>query len=229
MKGDKAKHTLHQKFEQEIAELNAERDFLRKANIGSEYMSDKDRKKVETIGQRLWINPDQQRLPLLNAEEIYNLTIHKGTLTPEERTIINNHMVATIKMLESLPFPKHLSRVPEYAGGHHERMDGTGYPKGLTREEMSIPARIMAIADVFEALTARDRPYKRGKTLSECLKIMRQMTLENHLDADLFEEFVSSGVYMEYAKQYLHPNQVDEVDEEQLSFSSFADENRTTH
>jgi HD-GYP domain-containing protein (c-di-GMP phosphodiesterase class II) len=215
-KSDKEKLQLQNEFEQMVSELNAERDFLRRANIGSEYMSDKDRERVVKVGQRRWKNSDQQWLPLLNAEEIYNLTIHKGTLTPEERTIINNHMVATIKMLESLPFPKHLSRVPEYAGGHHERMDGTGYPKGLTREEMSIPARIMAIADVFEALTARDRPYKRGKTLSECLNIMRQMTLENHLDADLFEEFVSSGVYMEYARQYLHPNQIDEVDEDQL-------------
>jgi HD-GYP domain-containing protein (c-di-GMP phosphodiesterase class II) len=138
-------------------------------------------------------------------------------------------MVATIKMLESLPFPKHLSRVPEYAGGHHERMDGTGYPKGLTREEMSIPARIMAIADVFEALTAADRPYKRGKTLSECLTIMRRMTLENHLDADLFDEFVNSGVYLEYAKQYLDSNQIDEVDMEQPAFRSITDGNRATH
>ena len=227
--GKKKKAELKSALEREITELNSERDFLRKANIGGECMSKADRERVRQIGRRGWSSPDQEQLPLLNPEEIYNLTIPKGTLTPEERTIINNHMVATIKMLESLPFPKHLARVPEYAGGHHERMDGSGYPKGLMREEMSIPARIMAIADVFEALTARDRPYKRGKTLTECLKIMRQMTLEQHLDPDLFDEFVRSGVYMEYARQYLQPDQIDEVDEELLVSCSFVDERQATH
>lgn len=214
---DEQKEQLRDQYQQDINELNDERDFLRKSNIGGEFMSMRDCARVEKIARRVWRNPDQQEVPLLNAEETYNLKIEKGTLTPEERTIINNHMVATIKMLESLPFPKHLARVPEYAGGHHERMDGTGYPKGLRREDMSVPARIMAIADVFEALTARDRPYKRGKTLSECLKIMRQMTLDKHLDPDLFDEFVRSGVYMEYARQYLHSDQIDEVDEELFS------------
>ena len=204
---------IEEMMQMEISRLRDDREFLRRANIGGESMSDADRARVHRIAEHHWSNPDQQSVPLLNAEEIYNLTIHKGTLTPEERTIINNHMVATIKMLESLPFPKHLARVPEYAGGHHERMDGTGYPKGLTREEMSVQARIMAIADVFEALTACDRPYKRGKKISECLKIMRQMTRDKHLDPDLFDEFVSSGVYMEYAMQFLHADQIDDVDE----------------
>jgi len=107
-------------------------------------------------------------------------------------------------------------RVPEYAGGHHEKMDGTGYPRGLTREQMSIPARIMAIADVFEALTATDRPYKRGKTLSEAMAIMGKMKEDNHLDPDLFNLFVKSGVYREYAKMYMSPELIDEVDEESL-------------
>ncbi|HEX7026887.1 MAG TPA: HD domain-containing phosphohydrolase [Gammaproteobacteria bacterium] len=199
-------------FEEKIAELNRERDFLRNANIGGEYMSPDHQRKVEEIARRHWQDQDGQRVPLLTPEEIYNLTIPKGTLTPEERTIINNHMVATIKMLESLPFPKHLKRVPEYAGGHHERMDGKGYPKGLTRDEMSVPARMMAIADVFEALSARDRPYKRGKTLSECLKIMQDMANSNHLDPDLFEIFVREKVYLEYAREYMHPDQIDEPD-----------------
>src|SRR3546814_14056368 len=99
----------------------------------------------------------------------------------------------SIDMLEQLPFPKHLRKVPEYAGGHHEKMDGTGYPRGLTREQMSIPARIMAIADVFEALTAADRPYQKAKKLSEALKIMSFMNKENHIDPDLFELFMRAG------------------------------------
>ena len=215
---DISKQKFKKTYEAEIIVLNEERDFLRKANIGGEFMAEESRDRVKKIGQRTWKNPDDEIVPILNSEETYNLCIPKGTLTPEERTIINNHMVATIKMLESLPFPKHLQRVPEYAGGHHERMDGKGYPKGLRREEMSIPARIMAIADVFEALSARDRPYKEGKTLTECLQILSYMTLDNHLDPDLFDVFVQSGVYLDYAKEYLHPSQIDDVDIERLPF-----------
>ena len=147
-----------------------------------------------------------------NLGEIYNLCISRGTLTEEERFKINDHIVQTIVMLESLPFPKHLERVPEIAGGHHEKMDGTGYPKKLRGEDMSIPARIMAIADVFEALTAVDRPYKPPKKLSESIKIMSFMVNDQHLDPDLFRLFLQSGVYKDYADKYLLPSQVDEVD-----------------
>jgi HD-GYP domain-containing protein (c-di-GMP phosphodiesterase class II) len=116
-------------------------------------------------------------------------------------------------MLESLPYPKDLRRVPEYAGGHHERMDGRGYPRGLTREQMSVPARVMGIADIFEALTSRDRPYKKAKTLSESLYILGKMKLDNHIDPDLFDVFVREKIYLRYAQQFLEPEQIDEVDE----------------
>ena len=147
-----------------------------------------------------------------NLGEVYNLSIGRGTLTDEERFKINDHIVQTIVMLENLPFPKHLERVPEIAGGHHEKMDGTGYPKKIMGGEMSIPARIMAIADVFEALTAADRPYKKPKTLSESIKIMGFMVKDQHLDPDLFQLFLSSGVYKDYADRFLEPSQIDEVD-----------------
>jgi HD-GYP domain-containing protein (c-di-GMP phosphodiesterase class II) len=147
-----------------------------------------------------------------NLGEIYNLSISRGTLTEEDRYRINEHMAQTIVMLESLPWPRHLSRVPEYAGGHHEKMDGTGYPRGLKGEQMSIPARVMAIADIFEALTAADRPYKAPKTLSEALKIMRFMVKDRHIDPDLFRLFVQSGVYEQYAREHLSPEQIDHVD-----------------
>lgn len=147
-----------------------------------------------------------------NLGELYNLSIGRGTLTAEDRFHINDHIVQTIIMLEALPFPKTLKRVPEWAGGHHEKMDGTGYPRGLRREQMSVPARIMAIADIFEALTARDRPYKTPKTLSECVKIMSFMKKDNHIDPELFELFLSSGVYRQYAEAFLLPEQIDEVD-----------------
>ena len=119
--------------------------------------------RVKQIAKLQWRDADGELEDLLNENEIHNLTISRGALTPEERTIINDHIVATIDMLEQLPFPKNLKRVPEYAGGHHEKMDGTGYPRGLKRDEMSVPARMVAIADIFEALTAADRPYKKGQ------------------------------------------------------------------
>jgi HD-GYP domain-containing protein (c-di-GMP phosphodiesterase class II) len=133
-------------------------------------------------------------------------------LTDEERYIINDHVVQTIRMLSQLPFPRHLKQVPEIAGGHHEKMDGTGYPKRLNSEELSGAARMLAIADVFEALTARDRPYKSGKTLSQAITIMASMSRDRHIDAALFELFLTSGVYREYAERFIDPAQIDEVD-----------------
>jgi HD-GYP domain-containing protein (c-di-GMP phosphodiesterase class II) len=151
-----------------------------------------------------------------NRGELYNLSIARGTLTREERYIINHHMVQTIMMLSQLPFPGHLESIAEIAGGHHEKMDGTGYPKRLKREEMSLPARMMAIADIFEALTAADRPYKKAKSLSEALGIMATMCREAHIDAQLFGLFVSEGVYMQYASRFLDPQQIDAVDQASL-------------
>ncbi|HWA50682.1 MAG TPA: HD domain-containing phosphohydrolase, partial [Dongiaceae bacterium] len=151
-----------------------------------------------------------------NRGELYNLAIGRGTLTNEERYIINDHMTQTIMMLESLPLPRHLAAVPEIAGGHHEKMNGTGYPKRLKREQMSPVARMMAIADVFEALTAADRPYKRAKTLSESFRILTNMKREHHLDPDLLDLFVTAGVWKDYADRFLDAAQIDEPDTEAL-------------
>jgi len=149
---------------------------------------------------------------LYNIGEIYNLSIGSGTLTEEERFKINEHMIHTIIMLEALPFPRSLARVPEIAGGHHETMIGTGYPRGLTREQMTVQARILAVADIFEALTASDRPYKQPKPLSEALAIMRRMRDDQHIDPDIFTLFLTSGTYLTYARRYLQPEQIDTVD-----------------
>jgi HD-GYP domain-containing protein (c-di-GMP phosphodiesterase class II) len=147
-----------------------------------------------------------------NLGELYNLGIRKGTLSPEDRFKINEHIIQTIIMLNKLEFPDYLANVPEFAGAHHETMIGTGYPRALKKEEMSIPARIMAIADIFEALTAADRPYKKPKKLGEALRIMSVMRNDQHIDADLFDLFLESGVYREYANQYLDPAHIDAVD-----------------
>lgn len=149
-----------------------------------------------------------------NRGELYNLKVRNGTINKEEREKINEHIIVTIDMLKALPFPKELSNVVEYAGAHHERIDGKGYPNGLTGDQMSIPAKIMAIADIFEALTANDRPYKEPKKLSQVLSIMKQMKNTGHIDPDLYEVFIRSGVYKEYAEQYVAKEQIDEINPE---------------
>lgn len=202
---------LRQELQASHAELNEQREFLKRCNTGGEFMREQDQERVRAIGRQTWLL-DGKPAPLLNDNEIYNLTISRGTLTEEERNIINDHIRATIDMLESLPFPKHLQRVPEYAGGHHERMDGKGYPRGLKREQMSVQARILGIADIFEALTASDRPYKSAKKLSEALKIMAHMKKDGHIDPDLFDVFIRHRVYLQYAERFLNPEQVDDVD-----------------
>lgn len=198
--------------QERIASLDADRDFLRSANVGSESMTEMSMQRVRDMGSgRRWRNVEGVETEFLTADEIENLTIRAGTLTLAERDTINYHIVATIKMLEQLPWPHHLKNVPEYAGGHHERMDGKGYPKGLTREQMSVQARVMGIADIFEALTARDRPYKPGMKLSQAMGIMARFKANGHIDPDLFDIFLQSGVYKHYAAKFLDPWQIDEV------------------
>lgn len=252
-------------LKEEHKKLFEEFKIVATANIGGEFMDEKDIEKIYEISQRKWtkyfndtlglsqdelsrvedknrVFPKEENLLvnkkehlierkhfsqeefekfrfkmevpeyLYNLGEVYNLTIKKGTLTEEERFKINEHMIMSIKMLEQLPFPKILEKVPEYAGAHHETLIGTGYPRKLVKEQMSIPARIMAVADIFEALTAADRPYKEAKTLSESIKILGFMVKDKHIDEDIFKLFLTSGVYKEYALKYLKKEQIDEVD-----------------
>jgi hypothetical protein len=199
-------------LQQKIEQLNDDRDFIRSSNIGGEFMDEELQQRVCDIGEYRWKDPDGVNAKFFNNNEIENLTIARGTLTAAEREVINNHMAVTIKMLAQLPFPKHLQNVPEYAGGHHERMDGKGYPNGLTREQMSVQARMMGIADIFEALSASDRPYKTGKPLTECLRILGFMKQDNHVDPDIFDVFVRDKVYLRYAEMFLPSSQIDEVD-----------------
>ena len=199
-----------------LRRLEEDRRFLHACNIGGERMRDEDVEHVRRIARYRWRDPAGHEADFLTRDEVRNLTIRSGTLNDEERKIINHHIVATIKMLEALPWPRHLANVPEYAGGHHERMDGKGYPKGLTRDEMSVQARCMGIADIFEALTAKDRPYKKGKSLSESLEILGRMKESGHVDPDLFDVFVRRRVYRKYAEMFLDPEQIDEVDESRI-------------
>jgi len=211
--GDARLAALELGYGERLAGIDADRAFLRQCNVGGETMQPEDQERVRQISERYrWRDGNGVERPLLTDDEIENLMIPAGTLTRDERRIINHHIDVTIRMLEALPWPRHLTRVPEYAGGHHERMDGKGYPRGLTREQMSVQARCMGIADIFEALTAADRPYKKGKTLSESLRILGKFKLDGHIDPDLFDVFMWQKVYLTYAAQCMDPAQVDAVD-----------------
>jgi HD-GYP domain-containing protein (c-di-GMP phosphodiesterase class II) len=204
---------LDEELRSRTAAIEADREFLRRANVGGEAMKDEDVARVREISRRYrWRDVEGRESEFLSEDERDNLAIRYGTLTAKERSIINHHIEVTIQMLEALPWPKHLKNVPEYAGGHHERMDGRGYPRGLRREQMSVQARCMGIADIFEALTAKDRPYKKGKTLTESLAILGRFKLDGHIDPDLFDIFIWERVYENYARQFLDPDQIDEVD-----------------
>jgi HD-GYP domain-containing protein (c-di-GMP phosphodiesterase class II) len=204
------------RYRERLRQIEEDRMFLRATNIGGERMHDDDIERVKRIAGYAWTDISGHEAKFLSDDELKNLTIRAGTLTAEERQVINHHIVATIKMLEALPWPRHLKNVPEYAGGHHERMDGKGYPRGLRREQMSVQARVMGIADIFEALTAKDRPYKKGKTLSESLEILGRFSQNGHIDPDLFDVFVRRKVYLRYAEMFLDKEQIDEVDESKI-------------
>lgn len=143
-----------------------------------------------------------------NLGELYNLSVSAGTINSEERYAINHHIIQTIEILEKLPFPKHLSRVPEIAGAHHEKLNGNGYPKGLCGDEISFEARILAIADIFEALTASDRPYKKAKTLPQAIGIMQQLASKGELDQDLLNFFIVEKIPEHYGKVHLKAEQL---------------------
>ncbi|MSQ52620.1 MAG: GAF domain-containing protein [Betaproteobacteria bacterium] len=210
-------HQIEQELRETIRRCDDDREFLRHSNVGGEAMSKEAQERVRSIGaDQHWTDPSGNTANFLSDNEIENLSIARGTLTGAEREIINHHIVATIKMLEALPWPKDLRNVPEYAGGHHERMDGKGYPRGLTRDQMSVQARIMGIADIFEALTACDRPYKSGKTLSESLAILGNFRKGGHIDPDLFDVFIRQKVYLRYAERFLDASQIDAVDESRI-------------
>jgi len=199
-------------LQQQLEQLDRESAFIRECNIGKEMISAEDLDQISRIAKHSWQTSSGEKGHVLSEEEMLNLAIYRGTLSIREREIINNHVSVTIRMLESLPYPKNLARVPEFAGSHHEKIDGTGYPRGLTGAEMPVQSRIIAIADVFEALTASDRPYKKAMPLSQSLAILGQMKLDGHIDPDVFDVFMNEKLYLVYARQHLDPDSID-IDE----------------
>jgi len=215
--GDKKSLNKAEKtYQQKLKQLEDEQNFIHKCNQGAEFMDTASQNRIKDISNLSFTDYLGQVHQLLNDDEISNLCITKGTLSEDERAIINSHISSTIRMLETLPFPKHLKNVPEIAGGHHEHMDGSGYPRGLTRDQLSVQARMMGITDIFEALTSADRPYKPPMGLKQALTILAKMRDDNHIDHELFEIFVRQKVYLKYAKIALKPEQIEDVNEEEL-------------
>jgi HD-GYP domain-containing protein (c-di-GMP phosphodiesterase class II)/ribonuclease BN (tRNA processing enzyme) len=201
-------------YNETIALLDEEYLFLVNANKGEEFFSDESISRIREIAKRTLVVNNQEQ-PLLSEDEVNNLIVQKGTLTENQRHIINNHAAVSLRMLKELPFPKKLERVAEIAGGHHEKINGKGYPLGLKGDELSMEARILAIADIFEALSASDRPYKKAKKLSQAMKILYFMAKEEEVDRRIFRFFYESGLYLHYAHTFLKPENIDDV---QLTF-----------
>lgn len=189
-------------------DLQNDLEFLHACNGSDAFMDDARIARVKAIGARHYTLKGQSH-PYLTAHEIECLAIRRGTLTDAERKIVENHATMTLKILRQLPFPRRLANVPDYAGGHHEKLDGSGYPQGLKGQELPLQARIIAIADVFEALTARDRPYKEPMKLSRAIQILDGMKQDNHIDPDICDLFIQSGLFRQYAVRELHPDQID--------------------
>ena len=195
-------------YDKYVEQLEADYRFIEEINTGSTFMDEKMNLRLNNIAAARW-NSGGNFQNLLYDDELYNLRIPQGTLTSEEKEIIKNHVTITHKMLSQLPFPKKLKNVAHYASAHHEKLDGTGYPLGIKDSGIPLQARIIALADIFDALTAKDRPYKKEKTLSEAIKIMDYMVKENYIDADLFELFNKERIYLDYAKRELTSHQID--------------------
>lgn len=195
---------------EELKALKEDLEFIRGCNTPAEFMSEEKIERLETIARKTYV-VDGEEHPYLTPEEVQKLSIKKGTLTAKERAVIEYHTTMTSKMLQKLPFPKLLAKVPDYAAAHHEKLDGTGYPQRLSKAEISVQARIMAIADIFEALTAPDRPYKKPLKLSQAIKIMDFMKKDHHIDPDIYDLFLQSGLPLDYAHKEMNPDQIDEI------------------
>ena len=200
---------LDQRLEEELQTLREERLFIIGCNKPGEFLPPEKITRLNEIACKSF-EFNGNRHPYLTPDEVYRLSVPRGNLTMEERSLIENHAEMTMKILSELPFPKKYARVPEFAGSHHEKLDGSGYPRGLRGDELSLQARIMAIADIFEALTARDRPYKVPMRLSQAIKILHFMTKDNHIDSDLYRLLLEKRLHRAYAERELNPEQIDE-------------------
>jgi len=192
-------------------ELNGYAKIISKSNVGAEFTPNEHIEIFEELSKKTYAF-NENTYTLLSEDEAYNLSVQRGTLTEEERNIINEHAKISVEILNKLPFPKKYKEIPQISGNHHEKINGKGYPQGLKGDEISFEARILAITDIYEALTASDRPYKKANPLSLAMKILYFMAKDGDLDKDIVKFFYKSGLYLEYAKLYLPKSSIDEVD-----------------
>ena len=204
-----------QSFQSKLQKIKDDFLFLEKSNVGGEFMSDDLQEKVREIA-KYKISIDDNSKPILSDKDVDFLTISRGTLSKEDRQIMENHVSLSYELLDKLPYPEHLKEVPYIAGCHHEKLNGEGYPNGYTADQLPLQARIIAIADVFEGLTAPDRPYKEPYKLSKALNILKFMVDDNEIDPDLFKLMIKNKLYLKYANEHLNANQIDSIDEQKL-------------
>tara|TARA_B100000029_G_scaffold514204_1_gene616142 strand:- start:157 stop:1737 length:1581 start_codon:yes stop_codon:yes gene_type:complete len=204
-----------QSIRSKLESINDDLSFLEKSNLGGEFMSDELKQRIAEIGKRS-IVVNGKKTSILNDDEIDFLSISKGTLSKKDRKIMEDHVVLTYDLLSKLPYPDHLKQVPFYAGCHHEKINGKGYPNGYSGDKLPIQARIIAIADVFEGLTAPDRPYKKGYKLSKALTILKYMVEDGEIDKDLFNLFITKKLYLTYANEMIHKDQIDNINEKEF-------------
>jgi len=202
---------MDEKLAVQLKSLEDDFNFVKECNQSVEFMSDDKIDRIKEIATKTFVSPEGEQ-PYLTEEEVENLCIRKGSLTEKERKTIENHASMTKKMLNELPFPVKLARVSEYASSHHEKLDGSGYPLGLSKKELPLQSRIMVIADIFEALTAKDRPYKKPMNLSQAIKILGFLKKDNHIDPDIHDLFLERRLFYEYAQKEMAPEQIDEVE-----------------
>lgn len=202
---------LKQKCQDEIANVRDDFEFIKSCNNTGDFMADEKVERIREIADKKY-KFNGKEVSFLSDNEKYNLCIRKGTLTTEERAVIENHAKMTFDITSQLTFPKNLSMVPEYDAAHHEKLDCSGYPKGLCADELPLQSRILAVADIFEALTAKDRPYKQPMSLSQAIKILGFMGKDNHIDTDILDVFINTKGHLEYAEKEMNPEQIDVTD-----------------
>jgi hypothetical protein len=198
-------------YDELIAFLNEDKEFIEKVNIGGEFLPDPSVARINRIGG-IELNFEGEKWNLLTPDEIYNLQIRRGTLTVEEKKTMDDHVQVTWEMLSQLTFPNKYKNVALYAASHHEKLNGKGHPFGFKAEQLPIQSRILAVADIYEALTSADRPYKKAKTLSESLKILAFCVKDGDLDSDILDFFIDSELYLDFAKEHMNKEQIDQPD-----------------
>jgi hypothetical protein len=193
---------LEKETEQTIAELKDTRTFLLQSNEPREFLEDEKIARLEEIAKRTYQDGEGQEQPFLTADELHNLSIRRGSINREERQIMNNHAQITLDMLNKIPFTRKLKNIPRYAGAHHEFINGKGYPLGWKGDEIPFEGKLMAVTDIAEALTAKDRPYKKAMPLDQVYKILRSMAEKEELDNELVEFFINNKVYEVYLEKF---------------------------